>query len=243
MGTGVLGAVTLPTFGFSVIDATFSVPFSLDVDTPGSLYVGLGDNGLNGFRGGSKQVIFDFSDNIFFGGSILGASPNQGLSLESVTLLDGTQLEDAGLSFDFIVENTLLTAGISAADTAQIGVVVDSVFATDPPNSALIGDFTIKAVASAKLKGGPDGVSGPNNSLLSLDINPEPDPLVFDLAFATVSGSNNILLSRVNPPQPPGQSVPAPLPILGLGGAYSFSRKLRRRIARGKELAVASAIN
>jgi hypothetical protein len=241
--TGVLGSVSLPAFGYSVIDTTFSVPFSLDVGAPGSLYVGLGDNGFNGFSGGSKQVIFDFSDNIRFLDGILQAAPNQGLSLESVTLSDGTSLENVGLSLEFITGNTLLTAGVSAFDVAGIGGIVTSVFATDnPPNSALIGDFTIKSVASSKLKGGPDGVSGPNKSLFSLDINPEPDPLVFDVAFATVSGSNNILLARVTPP-PSSQSVPTPMSALGLAAAFGYSRKLRKRIKSTSDLPLASSMD
>ena len=237
VSTGVLSSVALPAFGFSVVDTTFSVPFDLDLDSPGSFYIGLGDNGINGFSGGSKQVIFDFSDFIYFGNGILLASPNQGLSLESVTLRDGTLLEDVGLSFKFIEANTLLRAGVSASDTAGIGGIVTSVTASDsPPNSALIS--SIKAVASSKLKGGDDGFSGQNKSLLSLDINPEPDPFVFDLAFATVSGSSNVLLTRTGPPSP--SHVPGPLPILGVGAGFGFSRKLRKRI---KTTRAAKAIN
>ena len=41
----------------------------------------------------------------------------------------------------------------------------------------------------------------------------------------------NKLIREVGPPGPgPGDSVPGPLPILGAGAAFGFSRKLRRRI-------------
>ncbi|MDM7951899.1 MAG: DUF1194 domain-containing protein [Cyanobium sp. CZS 25K] len=41
----------------------------------------------------------------------------------------------------------------------------------------------------------------------------------------------NKLIREVGPPVPgPGDSVPGPLPILGAGAAFGFSRKLRRRI-------------
>lgn len=198
--TGVLEGLSLPPYGFTVVDRQFSVPFSLDVDQPASLYVGFNDNGIGGPWGGNVQVIFDFSDNIYFVGSIIEYTRDQGLSLESVTLADGTPLEEVGLKFEFIPENTVLTAGASAADQGIIPVQTDSVIAA----SALCGRaFVIlsKATASAKLKGGFDfcalGIA--TDALLDLDVLPEPDPFVYDLAYATVSGSNNIKLTRVVP--------------------------------------------
>jgi hypothetical protein len=222
--SGVLSSVVLPPGGgFTVVDTQFSVPFSLDVDQPASLYMGIGDNGIGGSQGGSVQVIFDFSDNIFFGGSILGFTPDQGFALTSVTLANGTSLEDAGLKFDFIPENTVLTAGASAFDDRGSGLITDSVIATtNPSNRAAV--FIFPGTATAQLQG-----LG-TNALADLDVNVEPDPLTFDLAFATVSGTNNIKLTRISPPV----STPEPSTILGLGllGLGAFCN---RQLSQGKK--------
>jgi hypothetical protein len=227
--SGVLSSVVLPPGGgFTVVDTQFSVPFSLDVDQPASLYMGIGDNGIGGSQGGSVQVIFDFSDNIYYG-SILGFTPDQGFALTSVTLADGTSLEDAGLKFDFIPENTLLTAGASAFDDRGSGLITDSVIATtNPSNRAAV--FIFPGTATSKLKGGPDVGGRPTDSLVDLDVNVEPNPLVFDLAFATVSGANNIKLTRISPPV----STPEPSTILGLGllGLGAFCH---RQLSQGKK--------
>lgn len=209
--TGVLEGLSLPPYGFVIVDRQFSVPFSLDADQPASLYVGFNDNGIGGPWGGNVQVIFDFSDNIYFGGSIIGYARDQGLSLISVTLADGTPLEDAGLKFEFIPENTVLTAGASAADQGIIPVQTDRVIAA----SASCGRaFVIlsKATASAKLKGGFDfcGAGIATDALLDLDVLPEPDPFVYDLAYATVSGSNNVKLTRAVPYNTPPMTSAGP---------------------------------
>jgi hypothetical protein len=217
--SGVLSSVVLPPGGgFTVVDTQFSVPFSLDVDQPASLYMGIGDNGIGGPQGGSIQVIFDFSDNIYFGGSILGFTPDQGFALTSVTLANGTSLEDAGLKFDFIPENTVLTAGASAFDDTGSGLVTNSVVATtNPANRAAVFVF-------------PDVGGLPTNSLVDLDVNVEPNPPVFDLAFATVSGANNIKLTRISQPT----STPEPSTILGLG-VLGFGAFCQRKLSQGKK--------
>jgi hypothetical protein len=200
--TGVLEGLSLPPAGFTVIDREFSIPFSLDLDTESSIYVGLGDNGIGGPEGGDIQVIFDFSDNMYFSGSILGYTLDQGLTMTSVTLEDGTPLEDANLKFELIPENTVLTAGASCADACGIiPVQTDSQIAVSAPCGRAIV-FHSKATAAAKLQGGfifcGSGIA--TDALIDLDVLPEPDPFVFDLAFATVSG--NIKLSRILPVPP-----------------------------------------
>lgn len=205
--TGVLLGLSLSQSGFIAVDREFSVPFSIDVDQPASLYVGFGDNGISGFQGGSIQVIFDFSDNIWFVGCILCGNilPDQGLSLVSVTLADGTPLADVGLQFEFIPENTVLTAGASAADAGAISPVIDIVTPLTAPFGNRAQVFvpypSFKGTATAKLRGGWDRGRA-TDQLINLDVNPEPDPLVYDLAFATVSGSNNVKLTRSVPPPP-----------------------------------------
>jgi hypothetical protein len=194
--TGVLEGLSLPKYGFRVVDIEFSVPFSLDIDQAASMYIGLGDNGMNSFRSGSIQVIFDFSDDIYFRGSLLGVTPDQGLMLTSVTLEDGTPLQDVGLQFEFVPENTVLRAGASAVDCG-VYPRVDTASPLIFPYRAEV--LIPKARATAKLRGGPDGRNPVTDALVDLDVNPEPDPYVFDLAFATVSGSNNVKLTRISP--------------------------------------------
>lgn len=199
--TGVLEGLSLPPTGFTVVDRQFSIPFSLDVDQPASLYVGFGDNGINGFQGGNVQVIFDFSDNIYFAGSHLQFTPDQAFALTSVTLEDGTPLENVGLQFQFIPQNTLLRAGASSADAAGIGPTINN--ATPFPNpQTWAAVFLSKTAATSKILGGHDIGNRNTEYLVDLDVCPEPDPAVFDTAFATVSGSNNVKLTRSTPPPP-----------------------------------------
>jgi hypothetical protein len=221
--TGVLSSVSLPGGGFGVVDTTFSVPFSLNIDQPGSMYIGFGDNGIGGPEGGSVQVIFDFSDNIYYGGSILQFTPDQGLTLTSVTLQDGTPLADVGLQFDFIPGNTVLTAAASAFDDQGVGLVTDT---ETPLSNACQRAFVLLAgaAASSKLRGGFDlcGAGIKTDALADLDVSPEPDPFVFDLAFATVSGAGNVVLTRTS------NVVPEPPTILSFVTGLGFVALLRR---------------
>ncbi|MCK5229974.1 MAG: LamG domain-containing protein, partial [Desulfobulbaceae bacterium] len=193
--TGVLGGLNLPRSGFTVVYREFSLPFSLVIDQEASMYVGFGDNGKGYYGGGNIQVIFDFSDNISFVGSILNDARDQGLTLTSVTLRDGTLLEDAGLKFEFIPENTVLTAGASAADNGSY-LQTNSVIAASAPCGRAFVKLR-KATASSKLKGGgestlncEDGVT--TDALVDLDVLPEPDPFVWDLGYAIVRGKVRI---------------------------------------------------
>lgn len=220
--TGVLSSVSLPGGGFAVIDSTFTVPFSLNVDQPASMYIGLGDNGINGPEGGSIQVIFDFSDNIAFGGSLLGNTRDQGLSLISVTMADGSSLNDAGLKFDFIPDNTLLTAFASAFDDQGIGTIYST--ATPAQNRAAV--FPFSGTATAKLR----GIS--TEYLANLDVNPEPNPFTFDVAGATISGGNNVVLTEIGSPP---QSVPEPSSIaLVIAGLIGFGYMTRSQAKPGR---------
>ena len=191
--TGVLSTISIPGGGFGVVDTTFSVPFSLNIDQPSSMYIGFGDNGIGGPQGGSIQVIFDFSDNIYFVGSLLGSSFDQGLSLVSVTMADGSSLNDVGLSFSFVPQNTLLTAFASAFDDQGVGTI----YSTTTPDQNRAAVFVFNGTATAKLRGGYNRSGIPTEYLANLDVNPEPDPLVFDLAGATISGVGNVILTRI----------------------------------------------
>lgn len=243
--SGVLSSVSLPFGGgWSVVDTSFSLPFSLNLDEPSTLYMGIGDSGNNTIKSGSVQVIFDFSDNTTRVGSLIGFSRDQGFSLTSVTLSDGRSLEDAGYELSFFPENTVLTAAASAFDDIGAGLVVDK--QTPQSNSCRRAFVSLgggTASASSKLRGGFDfcslGIA--TDSLINLDVSPEPNPFVFDVAYATVSGSNNIILARNG--IRPGPSVPGPLPFLGVGAAFGYSRKLRKRIKGNKSPVVMSAID
>ncbi len=59
------------------------------------------------------------------------------------------------------------------------------------------GTATAKLLGRLRRRRHPYGLA-----LVQLDVNPEPDPQVFDQAFAVVSGTNNVMLVRVVPEPP-----------------------------------------
>jgi hypothetical protein len=192
--TGVLSGVTLP----GVVDVSFSVPFTINTDEESSLYMGIGENGMSGPDGGSIQTILDFSDNISYTGNW---DLDQGFSLLSVTTADGGSLADAGYSFEFINENTVLTAFASAFDATGSAPVTS--VATPADNRAAV--FLFPGTATAKLQGGYNRSGIPTDYLVNLDISPETDPYIYDVAGASVSGSGNVILrstGTANVPEP-----------------------------------------
>lgn len=211
--TGVLSPLSLPSYGWSIVDLEFSVPFTIDDAIDASMFIGLGTNYIGSAAGasGSKQVIFDFSDNIWYNGSPLQGTLDQGLSLTSITLADGTPLVDAGFQFDFIPERTILSAFASAADDlGQIAPLVDTALGT--ADRAAV--FPFGGTATSKLLGGSNRGGVPTEALVNLDVNPEPNPFVFDLAGASIGGAGNIRLRRTAPS--PAQ-VPEPSSVLLVG--------------------------
>ncbi|WP_216901822.1 hypothetical protein [Synechococcus sp. CCY 9618] len=96
------------------------------------------------------------------------------------------------------------------------------------PGEGPLGDPIIASVI--RVNGGPaietpgffgtPVISADFVSFLSVDDEPD----------NSVSSFNNTVIRLDAPPQPPGESVPGPLPILGAGAAFGMSRKLRRRI-------------
>jgi hypothetical protein len=200
-GSGVFSNLQLPHDGTTVINKTFSVPFTMEIDKPASLYMGIGDDGSGHFgQSGNVQVIFDFSDNLSFGGTILGFTRDQGFKLISVTMADGTPLTDNNLQLSFEPASTTLTAGLSAFDAQGAGPVTNSVLANSPAKRAFL--MLNKATASSKILGGPDIGGAPTEALVDLDLVQEPDPYVWDIGYAVVSGTDNIILRRINPVSP-----------------------------------------
>ena len=47
----------------------------------------------------------------------------------------------------------------------------------------------------------------------------------------TLGGTSDTIQVFLGPPSPSGAAVPGPLPLLGAGAAFGWSRRLRRRIA------------
>ncbi|MFZ9752327.1 MAG: hypothetical protein ACO3B3_02055 [Cyanobium sp.] len=50
----------------------------------------------------------------------------------------------------------------------------------------------------------------------------------------TLADTGDTIEVKVLNPSPPTSSVPGPLPVLGAGAAFGFSRRLRQRIQRSK---------
>ena len=66
-------------------------------------------------------------------------------------------------------------------------------------------------------------------NIVDFTISPFPIPPGLRVNYA-------IAKEVVPPPAPPTESVPAPLPLMGAGVAFSFSRRLRSRIQRSADL-------
>jgi hypothetical protein len=219
--TGVLAPLNLPAFGWQAVDFSFSVPFMLELNQGASMFIGLGTDFLGSAAGGSgsKQVIFDFSDNVSWGGTVLGNTLDQGLSLTSVTLADGRTLIEAGLEFEFLPANTVLSAFASAADDQGIiAPQVATALGTEPRAAV----FPFGGTANAKLFGGVNRGGAPRTSeIVNLDVSPEPNPLVFDLAGASVGGANNIIVTGTLQETP----IPTPATLLLLSpGLFWLAR-------------------
>ena len=205
--SGVLEPIELPFLGQEVVDFEFSVPFTLDVGQEASIFIGLGTPFIGSAAGGSSslRLILDFSDNFAnTPNSLLGDTLDQGLSLTSITLADGTPLEQANLQFEFIPENTILSAFASAADDqGQIEPLVDTVAGTE--NRAAV--FPFSGTANSKLRGGFNRIGVPTDELVNIDVNPEPNPVVFDVAGGSIGGTNNIRLTNIVPENNPPVAV------------------------------------
>ncbi len=98
-----------------------------------------------------------------------------------------------------------------------------------------------------------EGISGLD--FIGADVNPWPGDGMPDFTLTVNKAELRQNLNDINPADVTGafdprsqtvevqQPVPGPLPLLGAGVAFGYSRKLRKRIAKGKSLPVSSAID
>jgi hypothetical protein len=182
----------------NLVELEFSIPFELDVGQDAALSLSLG--------GSARQMLIDFSNDIQYfnrGLPLEGDSRQQGLTLTSFTLADGTPLADAGLKLEFLPNNTLLRVSTS---TNGSGIFSDEV---NPPNKAQVlypgGALT---VASASV-----------NPIINLSFSPEPNIPVIDFTEAEIlplEGLNNIRLTRFSSPPPSPRGIPEPTSVIGL---------------------------
>jgi hypothetical protein len=108
----------------------------------------------------------------------------------------------------------------------------------------VVSMITSSSTGTAKFIGqAPDGTTGNQNQLTSglynILFGTGPSAIVGTLeytAFTNVTStsltqqSGGKIIINVNDPNPPTTAVPGPLPVLGAGAAFGYSRRLRRRI-------------
>jgi hypothetical protein len=68
---------------------------------------------------------------------------------------------------------------------------------------------------------GASGITGTLQYTAFTDVTADP---------SLVQNSGGQIIINVNDPNPPTNAVPGPLPVLGAGAAFGYSRRLRRRI-------------
>ncbi len=115
---------------------------------------------------GAIRTVIDFSDDIRFVGSVLPEG-KEGLTLTSITVPDSYQ-------FRFIDENTIFEAfGTDGADQRTVTTIA--------PDTAIL---SFKLVRSSVLM----------DPMPRLSISPDPNPLVYDFAYAQISGTENVVV-------------------------------------------------
>jgi hypothetical protein len=154
----------------------------------------------------------------------------------TIKSLDGTTSKSVKLLVDTGAQGTVLNTATSAAlnltDTGKSAKLGGAASGTAPIKSGTvdgIGNFDFISTDSVKLPKGVDGILGDNvlndrmilnTKNLTLNI----DPLPGTSGTGVTTGVKLITT----------ENVPGPLPILGLGAAFGFSRKLRKRLKSSK---------
>ena len=155
-----------------ITDYTFNVPFSMVVGDAASLNVT--------FKGNAIRIAQNFIIN------------NGGLFC-TLSLLDGTALEDAGLDFSFIFPNTTLYAAVSNSGPWTYATAT-------PPDEA-----------NANVNGYPIAVAKMiEDDSFMLSFLPEANPLIVDYAETNISGLENVIVTNTVP-------IPGAIWLLGTG--------------------------
>jgi hypothetical protein len=167
--SGVLSSLTVPSTGWQVVDVEFAVPLTINLGQPASLSLEL--------KASAIRLIYDFANDITFPGSLIGNTGEQGLLLTSLTMADGTPLDEAGLQWSFIYANTLEQVTLSVqgpnySDTKH------------PPEIAQVNKGITRGSAGVE-------------PIVKLSACPEPNPLVVDFCNASIGGTDNLQVTAI----------------------------------------------
>jgi hypothetical protein len=127
--------------------------------------------------------------------------------------ISGISITGDGITSSLPIGNFNLNSGSTSYSTNQTSFQpITAVNPWDATNSTISFDI-------------PAGVASPGATLTARIVytNENEDQL-------NTTG-NNFSTTSTNPPSPPS-TVPGPLPLLGAGAAFGFSRSMRRRIAQ-----------
>lgn len=208
LNAGLLSSAALSTLGAGPAQAATGCGVQIDwSDWVGGQTLTCADKE---FKWVSTTTLGDFDNN-----NITKVSATQPLPGDYLFNLDK---DFTNAPFDFTHE-----ASITAANTAFSKVDIDSnaVTTADPP-SVLTGTYTF---------------AGGNSPIILQSINGDPamTAIIGDPTSIIVNNSYNgdgAIDAFQNSFRQTQQSAPGPLPLLGAGAAFGFSRRLRRRIDR-----------
>lgn len=109
---------------------------------------------------------------------------------------------------------------ISASLTGQAKYIDES--PTSTPGNSISGNQNKLMSNIYNIIFGASGITGTLQYTAFTNVTTNP--------FSQQSGGTIVLNVNANDPNPPTTAVPGPLPILGAGAAFGYSRRLRRRI-------------
>jgi hypothetical protein len=128
------------------------------------------------------------------------------------------------------VPGTVITYSITGPTSFSNGGIV-SVGGSSSSGipTALQGATSVFGLPSAYVSGTPivSSATFANQTLASLGFTISSGPL----GVWALNGTSETIQVFLGPPSPSGAAVPGPLPLLGAGAAFTWSRRLRKRIA------------
>jgi hypothetical protein len=163
---------------------------------------------------------------------LLQANPSQAVTINGydIGIFEGSlaAFQASGLNlpwFNSIVDATAYANAFTAEDNAQYNSI------NGPYGDAYLGPLFYTLPSPETFVAWNDGTSAPFGDSIpftgSYVCGPDPDPLA-PAEFQNYDCTASTLKWAYGTPTPP--PVPAPLPLLGATAAFSFSRKLRRRV-------------